>query len=113
MCTRGDPLMDLAYLLNYWSEPADPPDWITASAMPTWRPGFPTRAEAIARYAHQTGFEITDLRWHRAFAAFKLAAILQQIYIRYVRGQTTDPRFAPFGARVATLLQKAETLTHA
>lgn len=110
MCTRGDPLMDLAYLLNYWAEPTDPPEWIAASAMPTHHPSFLTRAEAIARYADATGFEIGELRWYRAFAVFKLAVILQQIYIRYLRGQTTDPRFANFAARVDILLQKAETL---
>lgn len=113
MCTRGDPLMDLGYLLNYWSEPGDPQAWITASAMPTWQPGFASRAEAIARYAERTGFDVSPLPWHRAFAAFKLAVILQQIYIRYRRGQTTDARFAPFGSRVDVLLRKAETLSGA
>jgi aminoglycoside phosphotransferase (APT) family kinase protein len=110
MCTRGDPLMDLGYLLNYWAEPGDPEEWIAASAMPTWRPGFPSRAEVIARYADRTGFEIASLGWYRAFAVFKLAVILQQIYIRYLRGQTTDPRFAGFGERVGVLLRKAEAL---
>jgi aminoglycoside phosphotransferase (APT) family kinase protein len=111
MCTRGDPLMDLGYLLNYWSEPDDPPEWISASAMPTWHPGFPRRTEAIALYAEQTGFDVDQLRWYRAFATFKLAVILQQIYIRYVRGQTTDPRFANFADRITILLGKSEALT--
>ncbi|HTT80494.1 MAG TPA: phosphotransferase family protein, partial [Stellaceae bacterium] len=46
MCTQGDPLADLGYLLNYWVEPDDPPEWREIAAMPTWRPGFPSRAEA-------------------------------------------------------------------
>ena len=103
--------MDLGYLLNYWAEPGDPEEWIAASAMPTWRPGFPSRAEVIARYAERTGFEVASLGWYRAFAVFKLAVILQQIYIRYLRGQTSDDRFAVFGDRVTTLLQKAAALT--
>jgi hypothetical protein len=41
------------------------------------------------------------------FSIFKLAAIIQQIFIRYLRGQTTDPRFADFGSRVQTLVHKA------
>ena len=64
-------------------------------------------------YAAQTGIDVTPLPWHRAFAAFKLAVILQQIYIRYLRGQTTDPRFAIFGDRVDVLIQKAQTLSQA
>ncbi len=110
MCTRGDPLMDLGYLLTYWGEPGDPPDWIAASPMPTTHPGFGPREAVIERYAERTGFPVHALPWHRAFAAFKLAAILQQIYIRYVRGQTTDPRFAGFAPRIATMLRKAEAL---
>ena len=48
MCTQGDPLADLGYVLNYWVEPGDPTEWREIAAMPTWRDGFPSRAEAIA-----------------------------------------------------------------
>src|SRR4051812_5808736 len=58
MCTQGDPLADLGYVLNYWVESADPHEWREIAAMPTWRDGFPSRAEAIARYAARTGFEV-------------------------------------------------------
>src|SRR5205814_9621437 len=56
MCTQGDPLADLGYLLNYWVEPGDDPAWREIAAMPTWREGFPSRADAIERYAAHTGF---------------------------------------------------------
>jgi len=36
--------------------------------------------------------------------------VLQQIYARYVRGQTDDPRFAPLGDRVTMLARKAASL---
>lgn len=106
MLTRGDPLMDLGYMLNFWSEAGDDPRWRQAAAMPTWRPGFPVRAEAAERYARITGFACGDVRWYHVFGVFKLAGILQQIYIRYLRGQTHDPRFACFGERVAVLADK-------
>ncbi|HEV8679190.1 MAG TPA: phosphotransferase family protein, partial [Stellaceae bacterium] len=82
MCTQGDPLADLGYVLNYWVEPGDPPEWRAIAAMPTWRDGFPSRAEAIRRYATRTGFDVGAIGWHQVFAAFKLAVIIQQIYIR-------------------------------
>ena len=106
MCTRGDPLMDLGYLLNYWSEAADPVPWREAAFMPTWYPGFPTRAEAVARYAARTGLDLGEVRWYHVFGVFKLTGVIQQIYIRYLRGQTEDARFATFGRRVATLAEK-------
>jgi aminoglycoside phosphotransferase (APT) family kinase protein len=51
------------------------------------------------------------LRWHEVLGVFKLAVILQQIYVRFVRGQTRDPRFGGFGARVAGLVARAIALS--
>ena len=110
MCTRGDPLADLGYVLNYWVEPGDDPEWRGIASMPTWRDGFPSRAEAIARYGERTGSDVGDVLWYQVFAAFKLAVIIQQIYIRYVRGQTRDSRFAGYAKRVLGLAAKARVL---
>ena len=110
MCTQGDPLADLGYVLNYWVEPADPPEWREIASMPTWRDGFPDRAEAVQRYAVRTGFDVGAILWHQVFAAFKLAVIIQQIYIRYVRGQTQDRRFEFYWRRVLGLAAKARGL---
>ena len=110
MCTQGDPLADLGYLLNYWVEPDDDPAWREIAAMPTWRGGFPSRAEAIERYAAHTGCDVGAIGWHQVFAAFKLAVIIQQIYIRYVRGQTQDQRFRLYWRRVLGLAAKARVL---
>jgi aminoglycoside phosphotransferase (APT) family kinase protein len=110
MCTQGDPLADLGYLLNYWVEPDDDPQWREIASMPTWRDGFSSRAEAIQRYAARTGSDVGEILWYQVFAAFKLAVIIQQIYIRYVRGQTQDARFATYWRRVIGLAEKARTL---
>jgi aminoglycoside phosphotransferase (APT) family kinase protein len=110
MCTQGDPLADLGYVLNYWVEPGDDPAWREIAAMPTWREGFPSRADAIQRYAARTGFDVTAIGWHQVFAAFKLAVIIQQIYIRYVRGQTQDQRFRFYWRRVLGLAEKARSV---
>ena len=110
MCTRGDPLMDLGTLLNYWTDPDDPENWRNATFMPTDKPGFPSRAQVAARYGQRTGFDMSRLVWYRVFGAFKIAVILQQIYIRYLRGQTRDERFAAMGPRVHALIDKASQM---
>ena len=110
MCTLGDPLADLGYLLNYWVAPGDDPRWREIAAMPTWHDGFPSREEAVARYAARTRFEVSAIGWHQVFAAFKLAVIIQQIYVRFVRGQTQDRRFRLYGRRVLGLAEKARGL---
>jgi len=113
MCTRGDPLMDLGTLLNYWADADDPESWRAAAFMPTDRPGFPTRAGIARRYGERTGFDMSRLAWYQVFGAFKIAVILQQIYIRYLRGQTRDERFAVMGERVTALIDKARQMMRA
>ena len=111
MCTRGDPLLDLANLVAYWSQESDSATWRKAVWMPTDKPGFPTRAELVDRYARLTGIDVSRFAWYEVFVTFKIAVIIQQIYIRYLRGQTSDERFAVMGDRVAALLAKCEELT--
>jgi len=110
MCTLGDPLTDLGHLLNYWSDADDPKSWQNVTAMPTWNEGFPNRAEIIERYGERTGFDVSNAAWYHAFGVFKMTVIIQQIYIRYVRGQTKDERFASFGERVAELIEKGVSI---
>jgi aminoglycoside phosphotransferase (APT) family kinase protein len=103
MCTRGEALMDLGELLALWVERTEPPvDRL--GRMPTWREGFPTRREAAERYALRSGADLSDLRWYVVFNVFRYAVILQQIYLRYSRGQTHDERFADFGERINALM---------
>jgi aminoglycoside phosphotransferase (APT) family kinase protein len=107
MATIGDPLFDLAVTLSYWIEPGDPE--LLRQMMPTVTqlPGFYTREEFIQRYAEKSGRSVDGLDYYLVFAYFKLAVILQQIYFRWKRGQTQDPRFAGFGQRVEALIRHA------
>ena len=107
MCTSGDPLMDLGYLLNQWVEADDDPSWIEFSSMPTAEAGFPARAEVVQRYALRTGFDVESVAWYFTLATMKFAVIIQQIYIRYRRGQTRDERFARFDERARNAVDKA------
>ena len=106
MCTSGDPLMDLGYLLNQWVEPGDPRDWIAMTSLPSHTPGFPGRAHAVARYAAATGIDVSRVDWYHAFAAMKFAAVVQQIFIRFHRGQTLDSRFAQYDRRARVYIHK-------
>jgi aminoglycoside phosphotransferase (APT) family kinase protein len=110
MCTYGDPLMDLGYVLALWPEAKDP-EAFRAWGMPSWREGFATRREVVQRYAAQTGFDVSHIAWYHIFNVFRFAVILQQIYKRYEAGQTHDERFAPFGMQANGLITVATMLT--
>lgn len=107
MCTLGDPLADLGTTLGYWPESSDPPVRHGNPASMTTLPGFPTRRELVERYAGARGVDCSRIAWYETFALFKTAVVLEQIYLRYTRGQTRDPRFADFAHRVPSLAQAA------
>jgi aminoglycoside phosphotransferase (APT) family kinase protein len=107
MTTIGDPLFDLAISLCYWVQSDDPEELRAMLPTITHQPGFFTRAELMERYATQSGRDLSSIQFYMTFAYLKLSVILQQIYIRWLRGQTQDPRFATFGTRIRTLIQKA------
>src|SRR5690242_18899121 len=107
MSTLGDPLMDLGTFLGYWVDPDDPPGLRARPNGPTCVPGSLSRAEIVARYEERSGRPARSILFHYAFALFKIAVIVQQIYRRYVDGATHDPRFAGLGARVRVLALQA------
>ena len=104
MGSRGDPLFDLATLLSYWVEADDPPAMHAIGQMPTAAPGFPGRAAVAQAYARRTGRDLSDFRFYRVLAGFKLGVVFIQLHARFRRGETDDPRFADFGAMGEGLL---------
>jgi aminoglycoside phosphotransferase (APT) family kinase protein len=110
MATIGDPLFDLAVSLSYWTEPDDPQELKDVMPTVTSTPGFMMRKEFMERYAEKGGRDLSEMHWYMVFGYFKLAVILQQIYARWKKGQTTDERFANFDRRVRTLILFASDL---
>jgi len=106
MAALGDPLADLGTTLAYWAH-VHLPGNDGRRLMPTLMPGFYSREELLARYAEKTGFDVSKIVYYEAFALFKNAVVLEQIYVRFVRGQTKDQRFAMLGPAVPVLIEKA------
>ncbi|MGH7916563.1 MAG: phosphotransferase family protein [Candidatus Binataceae bacterium] len=109
MSTLGDPLIDVGLALGYWREADDPPELIELSEgyAHTTRQGFLKRGELTERYARRTGRDVANIDYYRAWAHWKTATVVQQIYVRYVRGQTHDPRFASMGTHAPVLARAA------
>ncbi len=107
MCTVGDPLSDLGTALAYWVERGDPEDLKAIHWAPTDAPGTLSRAELAQRYAQKIGREVSRISFYLAFAYFKIAVIVQQIYYRYQQELTKDERFASMPEVVKTLLRAA------
>ena len=73
----------------------------------TYLPGNLTRTELVARYEEKTGKPVEDLLFHFTLASFRLAVIAQQIYFRYAKGFTQDPKYAVVGFAVGLVAEKA------
>jgi aminoglycoside phosphotransferase (APT) family kinase protein len=115
MSTLGDPLADLGTLLAYWSEDDDDATLVAARMMPpvTAQSGFLTREEVVARYAEQTGFDVSDVGWYQAFSYFKLAVICQGIAARAAGGAMLGSGFDTAQAMVEPLARAGLCLLQA
>ena len=85
ICTLGDPLADVGYMLVTWAEPGDEHQGI--SMAPSMAPGFATKVELLERYASASDLDLSQIRFYTAFNHWKSACINEGVYARYVKGQ--------------------------
>ncbi len=109
MATRGDPLVDLGTLLAYWADPDSPTYPIFGERAVAIAPVMSKR-RVVARYATRTGHDVSAVRYYEGLALYRIAVIIEQIYARYVAGQTSDVRFARFEP-LAPILAEAAVVT--
>ena len=87
LCTLGDPLADVAYLVNHWIGPGEPaPAARGGTRSPSALAGFPTSDDLAARYASLTGRDLGDIGYYRAFQYWRGAAIVEGVLSRYLKG---------------------------
>jgi aminoglycoside phosphotransferase (APT) family kinase protein len=85
MCTIGDPLLDLGWLLATWPT-ADGLALGPASGLGAYD-GFPTPAELVARYAERSARDTAAMDWYTVLACFKLGIILEGTHARACAGK--------------------------
>jgi aminoglycoside phosphotransferase (APT) family kinase protein len=113
MCTVGDPLIDVGLFLCYWTMNAGgkasgkSDDKNNTLRAVTNGPGWMTREEIIEGYESATGRDLSQIVFYETFARFKVAVVIQQIYFRYVQGQTNDERFRDLDQLVVGLAREA------
>ena len=106
MATIGDSFTDLGLLGLYWdirgisAEAAA----VAASAVDP-NAGYPSFAELLDTYAAARRAPVPELSWYLAFAAYKLAIILEGIHFRFQAGETVGPGFDTIGGLVTPLAE--------
>ncbi len=103
MSTIGDSLLDLGTFSMYWDiAEVSGADGVGAGAVDS-AVGYPAFDELLDAYSEVVGASVPSLGWYRAFAAYKLAVILEGIHKRFTSGQTVGPGFERVGALVTPL----------
>jgi aminoglycoside phosphotransferase (APT) family kinase protein len=83
MCTIGDPLLDLGWLLATWELPGAPDEF----AGPLTRAGgLATADELVKRYAEGSTRDLSAIDWYVVLACFKLGIILEGSHARALAG---------------------------
>ena len=88
LCALGDPLADVGYLLNSWTQPGEHEE----DLIPTAVGGFYSREELCQRYVEKTNRDLGEINYYRAFSHWRLAAIGQGVYKRYLMGAMGEGR---------------------
>lgn len=103
MATLGDVTVDLGMLGLYWGiRSLTPPGGTSVSAVDP-AAGYPEFAELADAYAARLGTPVPELSWYRAFAAYKLAVILEGVHFRFRAGETVGDGFDTIGGFVLPL----------
>ncbi|MGE4428315.1 MAG: phosphotransferase family protein [Solirubrobacteraceae bacterium] len=85
MCTVGDPLLDLGWLLATWP---DERSAAVAGAIGTTG-GLPEPAELIDRYAQRSTRDLGAIDWYTVLACFKLGIVLEGTHARACAGKAS------------------------
>jgi aminoglycoside phosphotransferase (APT) family kinase protein len=86
MCTIGDPLLDLGWMLICWPLETNT---ITAGAQLAALGGLASRRELLEAYLAAGGRETDRLDWYVAMACFKLGVVIEGTWSRFLVGQAS------------------------
>jgi aminoglycoside phosphotransferase (APT) family kinase protein len=86
MCTIGDPLLDLGWMLVCW--PVDPNPLGSAGYLAELG-GLASRPELVEAYQAAGGRRTEHLNWYCALACLKLGVVIEGTWVRYLAGAAT------------------------
>jgi aminoglycoside phosphotransferase (APT) family kinase protein len=109
MCTIGDPLLDLGWMLVCWP---DGPNPIDAGAALASLGGLPTRTELLAAYRDAGGRPTERLDWYVAMACFKLGIVIEGTWSRYLAGQASAEAGERLHASAENLIELGTRVAH-
>ncbi len=111
LSTLGDPLADLAHWAMFYD--LTPAQMGGLAGLDMAGLGLPERSAFLDAYVAAGGCAAPLSSWHRAFAMFRMAVILEGITARALAGQATSPDACAVGALAPDFARLAEGLLSA
>ncbi|MGP0032844.1 MAG: phosphotransferase family protein [Acidimicrobiales bacterium] len=105
MSTVGDPLLDLGWVMNGWSDPGE-----VRTKGYVDMTGMPSRAQMLDHYATVSGRSVDEIDYYVILARFKLAIVLEGGYARVVAGEPHSAGMAAYGDVVLDSMRGAAEL---
>jgi aminoglycoside phosphotransferase (APT) family kinase protein len=108
MCTVGDPLLDLGWMMVCW--PTEP-NTIDAGSELAALGNLASRAELLDAYAAAGGRNTSRLDWYVALACFKLGIVIEGTWSRYLAGQASREAGERLHTSAASLIELGTRVT--
>jgi aminoglycoside phosphotransferase (APT) family kinase protein len=102
MCTIGDPLLDLGWMLVCW--PLDPNPLNSAGYLAELG-GLAQRAELLESYLAAGGQPTEHLDWYLALACVKLGVVIEGTWARYLAGRASKEAGERLHASAVSLME--------
>ena len=83
MCTIGDPLLDLGWLIATWPSAG----FASPAAALAEGGALPSTDEVVARYAQGSRRDLSAIQWYGVMACFKLGIVLEGTHARACAGK--------------------------
>jgi aminoglycoside phosphotransferase (APT) family kinase protein len=107
MCTIGDPLLDLGWILATWYRPGH--EAVLPNQLMTTG-GLATPAELVDRYAANTTRDLSGIDWYTVLACFKLGIILEGSHARAAAGKAPKEIGDMLHTATVRLFERAQTI---
>ncbi len=102
MCTIGDPLLDLGWMLVCWPLQPNP---LGSAGYLSELGGLASRSELLEAYLAAGGRPTGQLDWYLALACLKLGVVIEGTWARYLAGRATREAGERLHSSAVTLMQ--------
>ncbi|THE66011.1 phosphotransferase family protein [Salinadaptatus halalkaliphilus] len=112
LSTLGDPFTDLGWFLTFWPETTAETEIFGAPGGYEFQlsPGYHSRGELVDYYESLSGRSFDDERFYRVLSVYKIGALSEMFYRRYLEGNADNETYPKMESRTPAMIDWARRL---